>query len=181
MLNLKKEDKDKPEAGKGDFVFRDEMIVAQSGAFLIGGFETSSTTLSFCMYELAKNPLVQNKLKEEIDEMFTGTDEISYEIVQKMEYLNMVFQEATRMYPPNPYLERRCVADYSLEPFNSFIVKKDTQIIIPIFAIQRDENYFPNPTQFDPERFSPENKANILPYTLISFGSGPRRCLGNFF
>lgn len=59
------------------------MIVAQSGAFLIGGFETSSTTLSFCMYELAKNPLVQNKLKEEINEMFTENikneaDEISY-------------------------------------------------------------------------------------------------------
>lgn len=162
------------------------MIVAQSGAFLIGGFETSSTTLSFYMYELAKNPLVQNKLKEEIDEMFAESiknesDEISYEIVQKMVYLNMVFQEATRMYPPNPYLERRCVSDYSLEPFNNFVIKKETQIIIPIFAIQRDPKYFPNPTQFDPERFSQENKINILPYTLMSFGSGPRRCLGISF
>lgn len=156
------------------------MIVAQSGAFLIGGFETSSTTLSFCMYELAKNPLVQEKLKVEISEMFAKTenDEITYDIVQKMEYLNMVFQEATRMYPPNPYLERRCVEEYSLEPFAKFVVQKETQVIIPIYAIQRDPNYFPNPTQFDPERFSQENKTHVLPYTLMSFGSGPRRCLG---
>lgn len=51
-------------------------------------------------------------------------------------------------------------------------------MIIPIYAIQRDPNYFPNPAQFDPERFSQENKMNVLPYTLMSFGSGPRRCLG---
>lgn len=104
--------------------------------------------------------------------------EINYEAVQNMEYLHMVFSEISRMYPSVPHLDRLCTEDYSLEPFSNFVIKKGTPIIIPSFAIQRDPEYFPEPNKFDPERFSVENKKNILPYTLLSFGVGPRSCVG---
>lgn len=182
LISKKKEDKDKPEAGKGDFVFRGDVIVGQAGAYLIAGFETTSSTLSFGLFELAKNQEIQNRLKDEIKDMlFENDGEINYEAVQKMEYLHMVFSEISRMYPSVPHLDRICAHDYSLEPFSDFVIKKGTPVIIPSFAIQRDPNYFSNPNKFDPERFSVENKKNILPYTLLSFGVGPRSCVGKIF
>lgn len=54
-------------------------------------------------------------------------------------------------------------------------------IWIPIWSIQRDPQYFPNPEKFDPERFNDENKQKIDPYTFLTFGIGPRSCIGNRF
>jgi len=49
---------------------------------------------------------------------------------------------------------------------------------IPIYAIHHDPQYYPNPNQFNPERFMPENKDRLIPYTYLPFGTGPRNCVG---
>lgn len=54
-----------------------------------------------------------------------------------------------------------------------------TRIWIPIFAIQRDSKYYPNPDIFDPERFSEEAIKSRPPMSFLSFGDGPRNCIGN--
>lgn len=58
-----------------------------------------------------------------------------------------------------------------------FKVEKGTPFLIPIYGIQHDPQYFPDPEKFDPERFSDENKDRILPGTYIPFGVGPRNCI----
>lgn len=57
-------------------------------------------------------------------------------------------------------------------------IKKDTPFIIPVYALQHDERYYPDPEKFDPERFFEENKNSITKYTCMPFGEGPRICLG---
>jgi cytochrome P450 len=57
-------------------------------------------------------------------------------------------------------------------------VPKGTTLHIPIYAIHHDPQYYPNPNQFDPERFMPENKDRLVPYTYLPFGTGPRNCVG---
>ena len=54
-------------------------------------------------------------------------------------------------------------------------------IQIPIYAMNYDPQYYPNPEQFNPNRFMPENKSRILPYVFVPFGVGPRNCIGMRF
>lgn len=82
------------------------------------------------------------------------------------------------MYPPVPVLFRRCTTAFKI-PETDFIIEKNIKIELPIFAMQRDPDHFPEPEQFKPERFSDENKANIKPYTYLPFGEGPRNCIGS--
>ena len=70
----------------------DTLLTAQACVFFAAGFETSSTTISNALYELALNPSIQNELRNEILEILNETDEkLSYEIIKKMKYLHKVF------------------------------------------------------------------------------------------
>lgn len=139
------------------------------------------------MYELAKHPKVQEKLRKEIREMLARTDgKVTYEGVMnttEMPYLHQVIHEILRLYAILPILDRECVnpEGYSLEPFSSFRIPHGMPIYVPYYAIQRDEKNFPEPLKFDPERFSAKNIDKIKPFTNFPFGSGPRNCVGERF
>lgn len=68
-------------------------IAAQAWVFYIAGFETSSSTMSYCLYELAKNKNIQRKVQEEIDEVIARNNgEISYTSIMEMKYLDMCIE-----------------------------------------------------------------------------------------
>jgi len=58
------------------------------------------------------------------------------------------------------------------------VIPRGAHVLIPIYAILSDPDYFPNPEKFDPERFSTENKSRLHPASHIPFSLGPRGCLG---
>jgi len=60
-------------------------------------------------------------------------------------------------------------------------IPKGTLVQIPVNAIHHDEEFYPNPYRFDPERFMPENRDKLTPYTYLPFGAGPRNCVGMRF
>lgn len=86
---------------------------------------------------------------------------------------------------PNAIFHRECIKPFTIKPEsnNEAPVKLTVGDIIwvPVFAIHRDPQYFPEPERFDPERFKDQNKSNIKPYTYMPFGSGPRNCIGSRF
>lgn len=107
-----------------------------------------------------------------------------------MAYMTQVLSEVLRMYPPMPFLDRgrtKPQADSSndgehLAPLShEFDIPIGMQVIIPIFSLHRDERFFPQPEEFDPERFSEENRLSIQPFTYMPFGSGPHNCIGTRF
>ncbi|EFA09141.1 cytochrome P450 9e2 [Tribolium castaneum] len=162
----------------------DDLMVAQALLFFFAGFETISTGFSFMAYELATNPDVQKKLQKEIDlTLQENHGKISYNVLQSMKYLDQVVCESLRLWPPAPQTDRFCNTDFVLEPTKPherrFTIERGVTIIIPIYGIHRDPEYFPNPDKFDPERFSDENKAKIVPGTYMPFGVGPRNCIGS--
>ncbi|XP_041606270.1 cytochrome P450 3A12 [Vulpes lagopus] len=153
-------------------------LVAQSIIFIFAGYETTSTSLSFLMYELATHPDVQQKLQEEIDATFPNKALPTYDALVQMEYLDMVLNETLRLYSIGGRLERVCKKDVEI---SGVFIPKGTVVMVPTFILHRDQNLWPEPEEFRPERFSKEKKDSINPYTYLPFGTGPRNCIGMRF
>ncbi|KMQ86506.1 cytochrome p450 9e2-like protein [Lasius niger] len=183
MIHLLMQARDKD--GPSNLKMTLDDIVAQAFIFFIAGFGTSSALMCFVAHELAVNPDIQDRLREEVQQHLAEGNEISYESLSKMTYMDMVISETLRKYPPMFFTDRLCTKSYELPPsqpgYKSVTVESNTVMMISIYALHRDPKYYPNPDKFDPERFSEENKDNIVPYTYLPFGLGPRKCIGNRF
>ncbi|XP_058425191.1 cytochrome P450 3A12-like [Diceros bicornis minor] len=153
-------------------------LVAQSTIFIFAGYETTSSSLSFLMYLLATHPDVQQKLQEEIDATFPNKAPPTYDALVQMEYLDMVLNESLRLFPIVSRLQRVCKKDVEI---NGVFIPKGTVVIVPTFTLHRASEFWPEPEEFRPERFSKKNKDSINPYLYLPFGTGPRNCIGMRF
>nr|AVL92866.1 CYP450 [Locusta migratoria] len=152
-------------------------LSAESFAFFIAGFETSTTTLSCALLELAWQPDMQRRLQQEVDAAVARHGGLCYDAVADMRYLDQVLAETLRKYPPLPVLNRDCMEDYKI-PDSDVTLEKGTGIIISLLGLHYDPDIFPDPDRFDPERFSEQEKAKRSPYVYLPFGDGPRICIG---
>jgi len=84
------------------------------------------------------------------------------------------------MHPPVAQLERVSTQDYML-PDSNLLLKKGMTVQIPVIGLHYDPEYYPDPYKFDPNRFSPEEKAKRSHYVFLPFGTGPRNCIGIYF
>ncbi|XP_044260804.1 probable cytochrome P450 6a17 isoform X2 [Tribolium madens] len=152
-----------------------EEIAAQCFIFFIAGMSTSPTAMTFALYELARHQDIQEKVRQEI-----GKFDLTYDSLQEMRFLDQVFDEALRMYPPAAYLNRKCETDYEI-PGTGIVLEKGTIVTVPVMGIHYDWDYYPNPENFDPDRFSEENRRFRPNFAFLPFGEGPRMCIGMRF
>ncbi|CAH1977388.1 unnamed protein product [Acanthoscelides obtectus] len=148
--------------------------------FFIAGFVTTTLALTHTLYELALNPEVQEKTRKVAQEMVNDYEEISYEALmdKKYAYMDMLLNETHRKYPALSYLDRACTVDYKI-PGTNYVLRKGDRIIIPTYGHNFDENYFPNPEKYDPDRYL--NRLNQDGLYFLPFGEGPRACIGERF
>lgn len=161
----------------------DDEIVAQCFIFFAAGIDTTTTLMSFMAYELALSSEIQDQLYEEIRTMNESLNgkRINYESITKLKYLDQVVTETLRKWPSFIDNDRVCSKDFLYEDKKNnrrFTIKKGQSVRFPIYCIQHDPKYYPDPEEFDPSRFSGENKHKIVPGTFLTFGSGPRACIG---
>ncbi|XP_062397203.1 cytochrome P450 3A30-like isoform X2 [Sardina pilchardus] len=169
---------EKEENGTGDHKgLSDHEILSQAMIFIFAGYETSSSTMNFLLYNLATNPDTLKKLHDEIDEVFSDKP-VQYEALMQMEYLDCVINESLRLYPPAARLERVCKKTVDV---GGVIIPKDIVVMVPTYALHRDPEIWTDPETFNPERFNKENKESIDPYSYMPFGLGPRNCIGMRF
>nr|AHW57310.1 CYP6CT1 [Chilo suppressalis] len=178
LIELMEEQDKKGVTNRIEFPFTMDDLAANTMLYMIAGYETSATTGQFAAYQLARNPHIQNKAREEIlGVLHKYGGQFSYEAQNEMVYMNMVLEETMRMYPSMRAIFRRCTKDYQM-PGSDLVVEEGTLVFVPCQAFQMDPEIFPEPEQFDPERFTPENKAKLHPCHWMPFGEGPRKCLG---
>lgn len=127
----------------GNVKFDGDLLVAQASIFFTAGFESSSATMSFALYELARNPEIQEKVREEIRQLLGVSGEnISLKDIDSLEYMQMVINETLRLYPPLPFLDRECTVDkgesYCLEPFGKYSIPNGMPVYIPAYALHMD-------------------------------------------
>ncbi|XP_051173283.1 cytochrome P450 6k1-like [Leptopilina boulardi] len=164
-----------------DIEMTDSLVAAQCFVFFAAGFETSSTTMSNALYEIALNPPVQDKLQKEIQQVLSKSDgKLTYDNVKSMKYLHKVFQETLRKYPPATMLQRKACEKYTFSGTN-VTIEKDSRVWVPVYAIHRDPNNYPKPEVFNPERFEDEEVKLRHPMLFLPFGEGPRNCIGARF
>ncbi|GJQ70344.1 hypothetical protein Trydic_g22778 [Trypoxylus dichotomus] len=161
-------------------------IVSHAVSFFGDGFETSSITLSFFLYDMAANIDIQQKLRDEIHEIIKNHDNtLTYETIQDMGYLDRALSESLRLHPPALFLSKMCTHNYVLPPCDmsgkKVQIEENTPVIIPVYSLHHDPKYFPNPEKFDPDRFLDSNKVNIAKGSYLPFGEGPRICIGMKF
>lgn len=127
---------------------------------------------------LALHQEVQNKVVEEIREVF-GSDqdnEITFDDLSKLTYLEMVIKESLRHYPVGPFIARQTTEDF---PLSGGVIPKGAIILMNIQKLHKDPKYWgPDADQFNPERFLPEKFDKMHPYTYLAFSGGPRNCIG---
>lgn len=165
---------------EGD-TFDIEMITAHAMSFFVDGYETSSTVMSFVGFHLASNPEVQKKLREEVISVIDKYNgEITYEGLKEMTYMDQVFNETMRIIPAGIVMKKRCTEEFELKGTDGVVcrMKPGMEVMIPVQALHKDPEYWENPEEYDPERFSPDRKQSIGRFTFLPFGEGQRICVG---
>lgn len=155
-------------------------FLAQCVTFFMAGYDSTTSLFSYALYNLATHEDCQQRLQQEIDEALSRHgNSFSYDALSEMKYFDAVISETLRLCPPAIRADRRAETDYLLGD-TGIEIKKDMLVSIPIYAIHRDPEWYPQPDYFVPERFMSPKTAPPA-YTYLAFGAGPRLCLGMRF
>ncbi|CAF4254079.1 unnamed protein product, partial [Adineta steineri] len=172
---------------KTNYWLSKDEVIGNTVAYMVAGYETSSSALAYATYVLAKHPDVLEKLQDEIDQLPIDTDDnISdenikeypdYDTITHLSYMDMFISEVLRMYPIGNLALQRCAAeDIVIQGIN---IKKGTSVYPDVYSIHYDlELWGPD----DPYIFIPErHKIKRHPMAFLAFGAGPRNCIGMRF
>jgi cytochrome P450 len=158
--------------------FSDKEVRDQVMTLMFAGHDTSTSTLTFMMHELARHPEVVARLCEEQDRVLGGATPDIEKLEREMPYLEMVLDEVLRLYPPAWIGPRRAVRDFE---FGGHRVARGAYVNYCSWASHRIAEVFPEPEAFIPERFSRERKAALPRGAYVPFGGGSRICIGKRF
>lgn len=156
----------------------DRQVMDELVTLFSAGHETTSNALTWTFYLLATHPDVCMKLQAETDAVLQGRAP-EFSDLDALRYTDMVLKESMRMLPPVWTLNMRS-AQRATE-IQGLVFPKNKRVWLSPYALHHFPQYFPNPDQFDPERFSEENEKDIARYAYSPFGLGPRTCIGNSF
>lgn len=154
--------------------------------FMIAGRDTTACALTWTLYELAKVPDVQDKLRAEFSDVFKDGleaaggvgDERTYDKVAELRYFHAVVQEVLRLHPSVPkdlkFAKRRDTLP------DGTVIPAGTAVVYSAYCMGRDARLWDDPLKFNPDRFLPDGEKVLepSPYRYVAFNAGPRICLG---
>lgn len=143
---------------------------------LIGGIDTTATTVDWIMSELVKNPLAMKKLQEEIEDIVGLDQMVEKSHLSSLKYLDCVVKESLRLHPVAPLLAHAAQEDCEVSGFD---IPSKMHVFVNVWAIGRDPDIWHDPETFCPDRFLQGNvDLRGRDFQLLPFGSGRRSCPG---
>ncbi len=158
--------------------FTDRELLDEVMTLIIAGFETSAGTLNWAWYLIATHADVSAAIVDEVQRVIPDQSAADSDQVASLIYLEQVINETMRLYPPGWVFSRRALEDTDIGDFD---VAEGTDLYLSPYILHRTEAFWPNPTQFDPDRFSAERFDDDAEAAFIPFSLGPRRCIGEYF
>jgi cytochrome P450 len=129
----------------------DDEIVAEFTNFFLAGMDTTGHLVAMATYYFVMNPDTRKPLLAEIKEYLNNSNDISIELLNKMDYLTAFLKETLRMATPAPSVfDRLALRDHMIGDYK---IKKGTTITINFLGNNFRESYHQNPFEFDPERW----------------------------
>jgi cytochrome P450 len=157
-----------------DLQVRDEVMT-----LLFAGHDTTTSTVSFMFYELARHPHVLARLLAEQDDQLTDGRPTTAQLMSgELTELEMVLDETLRKYPPAWIGPRRAVDSFE---FHGQTVPAKAFVNYCSWASHHLKDVFPEPDEFRPERFASEASAALPKGAYVPFGGGSRTCIGMRF
>lgn len=145
--------------------------------FIGAGHETTARALGWTLYLLSQVPEERRKVEAEIDaELAEASDPAEWP--RRLIRTRAAFEEALRLYPPAPSLNRMAIAD---DRFGELDIPKGASVLVLPWIVHRHELLWQEPAAFMPERFLPGNRESLDRYQFLPFGAGPRVCIGQSF
>ncbi|VFJ14899.1 cytochrome P450 [Candidatus Nitrosocosmicus franklandus] len=176
-------------------VMSDQQIRDHVITMLIAGHETTANALTWTYYLLAQHPEVEQKVFDEIDSVLknnsssrvkTGNGAIKFgeyrlpttKDISQFKYIEKVFRESMRLFPPVWTIGRMVEEDYQVD---KYVVPKGSAIFMSQYTMHRSPRYYENPEQFIPERWTDDFKRHLPRFSYFPFGGGLRGCIGEPF
>lgn len=163
-----------PETGAG---FTREELIDQMGVFFLAGHETTASVLTWVFFILSVRPDVVERMRAEIDRV-VGDGQVEFAHVKQLGYTRSVFREALRLYPPITFIPRVAAEKTRI---GRYTVKRGAMIMVSPWTAHRNERQWQNAACFDPDRFDKASRGEEDEGVLMSFGLGPRVCVGAAF
>ncbi|HEY7784568.1 MAG TPA: cytochrome P450 [Pyrinomonadaceae bacterium] len=172
LLSMLLQAQDEDGSQMNDRQLRDEVMT-----LFLAGHETTALTLSWTWYLLARNPEVEKKFHEELEQVLRGRQPTLADMAQ-LKYTEMIAKESMRLYPPAFGLGREAIEECEI---GGYRIPAKSQVFIFTWATHRDPRFFTSPENFEPERWTEDRSSGLPKYAYFPFGGGPRACIGNYF
>jgi cytochrome P450 len=141
---------------------------------IVAGHETTAISLTWAFHLIAQNPAIQQRLDNEVENCFGG-HALQAEDLSNLGYVRRVLEEAMRLYPPVSIVARQAIADAKV---GGVTIPAKGVLVLSAYTTHRHPQFWDNPEEFDPDRFSPERSEKQHRFAYFPFLGGRHQCLG---
>ncbi|OZJ05367.1 hypothetical protein BZG36_01546 [Bifiguratus adelaidae] len=165
-------------SGKKIREFADKEIALVILTFLFASQDATTSAVTWAFQLLADHPQVLERIRKEQEEIRGDnlTCNLSYELIEKMQYTRQVVMEVLRLRPPVLMIPYQTTRNWAIN--DDYVVPKGAMVIPTFYPALHDPEVYLNPDSFDPDRWGPEGDAHNHPKNFLVFGVGPHYCLG---
>ncbi len=172
LLSMLIQVRDDEGMGMNEKQLRDEVLT-----LLMAGHETTAVALTWALYLLAKNPEIEAKLIIELQEVLNGREPKIADL-PALSFTEKVIKETLRLYPSFWITVRDVKEECEI---GGFRVPAGARVCLMPWVVHRNPDYYENPEQFLPDRWTEQLKKSLPRFAYFPFGGGPRQCIGNGF